>query len=203
MTKQDNDLRVIRTKQLIKEALIGLIEEKGFENITVKDIAKQAGINRGTFYSHYEDKYDLMNLYIEEIFTGAEEKLIKNLQVLFKKESQFPPADASLLLVPFLEFLYQNRVLMKTLLGPNGDLQFQDRLKKFMHDALFHRSSESLFDKNKLLVPSEYLISYISSAHIGVVQEWLLHEKGETPEEIAKIIFTITTRGPLHAGGLL
>ncbi len=204
MSKKQQDLRVIRTKKLIKEALLTLIEKQGFDSITVKDIAKQAEINRGTFYSHYEDKYDLMNAYIDEIFEEVEEKLIKNLQRLFHQENPtgFPP-DAYRVLVPFSEFLQRNRVIMKSLLGPTGDPHFQSRLKQFMHDALFKRASGSLFLRQKALVPSDYLISYIASAHIGVMQEWLIQDRDESPEEIAKIIFTITTQGPLRAGGLM
>ena len=56
----NKDLRVIRTKESIQDALVELIEEKGFEAITVKDITTRAKINRGTFYSHYQDKYDLI-----------------------------------------------------------------------------------------------------------------------------------------------
>ena len=67
MRDNNTDLRVIRTKESIREALVELIEEKGFEAITVKDITTRAKINRGTFYAHYQDKYDLMTKCEEEI----------------------------------------------------------------------------------------------------------------------------------------
>lgn len=60
MSGNPADLRVVRTQRAIRSALIALIEEKGFEAMSVKDITERANINRGTFYSHYEDKYDLM-----------------------------------------------------------------------------------------------------------------------------------------------
>jgi AcrR family transcriptional regulator len=47
------DLRVIRTKKMIKESFIDLIQEKGYESITIRDIADHALINRATFYLHY------------------------------------------------------------------------------------------------------------------------------------------------------
>ncbi|UHA62047.1 TetR/AcrR family transcriptional regulator [Metabacillus litoralis] len=65
------DLRVLRTKKLIKEALLKLIQEKSFESITIQDIADEALINRATFYLHYQDKYDLLeqvsNTYLQEL----------------------------------------------------------------------------------------------------------------------------------------
>lgn len=53
------DLRVTKTKKLLYETLINLMEEKSFEEIKVSDICKKALINRSTFYSHYSDKYEL------------------------------------------------------------------------------------------------------------------------------------------------
>lgn len=48
------------TKQAIKIAFIQQVEEVGFERVTVKNLAFVAEINRGTFYLHYSDKYDVM-----------------------------------------------------------------------------------------------------------------------------------------------
>ncbi|HVI41382.1 MAG TPA: TetR/AcrR family transcriptional regulator, partial [Anaerovoracaceae bacterium] len=48
------DLRVVRSKKLIREAFIDLIEEKGYKNITIKEISKKAMVNRKTFYNHYD-----------------------------------------------------------------------------------------------------------------------------------------------------
>ena len=55
------DRRVRRTKQLIKQSLIELMHEKPFKDITVKDITERADLNRGTFYLHYVDIYDLLS----------------------------------------------------------------------------------------------------------------------------------------------
>lgn len=49
---EQTDLRVIRTKKLIKDAFFSLIEEQGFEAVTVKQLTERAGINRGTFYQN-------------------------------------------------------------------------------------------------------------------------------------------------------
>ena len=62
------DRRVIRTKKEIKETFISLLEEKNFEKISVRDLTERAGINRGTFYLHYLDKYDLLDKLEGELF---------------------------------------------------------------------------------------------------------------------------------------
>lgn len=61
------DLRVTKTKLLIKQAFFDLLEKKPFEKITIKDITDKAMINRGTFYLHYCDKYDLLESYEDQV----------------------------------------------------------------------------------------------------------------------------------------
>ncbi|WP_243767692.1 TetR/AcrR family transcriptional regulator [Paenibacillus agricola] len=62
------DPRVLRTRQLIREAFRDLLRNKGFDAITIKDIAQRATINRATLYAHYEDKYALLEEITEQAF---------------------------------------------------------------------------------------------------------------------------------------
>src|SRR6266536_5855376 len=64
--REQVDLRVRRTQTNLREALIDLIEEKGFDAVTVGDIAERAMVNRTTFYRHYPDKYALVTGIFEE-----------------------------------------------------------------------------------------------------------------------------------------
>ena len=61
------DLRIRRTKRAIRESLFELMEAKGFEHISVKDITDGAMISRNTFYLHYSDKYDLLDKICDEM----------------------------------------------------------------------------------------------------------------------------------------
>jgi AcrR family transcriptional regulator len=63
-----DDPRVKRTRQLIHQAFFELAREKDFQSISVQDIAERATLNRATFYSHFEDKYDLLDSVIREKF---------------------------------------------------------------------------------------------------------------------------------------
>ena len=60
MDKKKTDRRVERTRQLLRDALVSLILEKGYQKITVQDIIDKANVGRSTFYSHYQDKEDLL-----------------------------------------------------------------------------------------------------------------------------------------------
>ena len=80
------DLRVIKTKNLIYNTLIELMKDKTFEEIKVSDICNKALINRSTFYSHYEDKYDLLVDFINSLKDEFVTELNKNSSNLNTKE---------------------------------------------------------------------------------------------------------------------
>ena len=73
-----NDLRVIKTKNILYSTLLELMKEKQFEEIKVSDICSHALINRSTFYSHYNDKYELLEEYINTLKDSLIEELSKN-----------------------------------------------------------------------------------------------------------------------------
>ena len=73
--KKREDPRVKRTRKLLTQAFFELVNEKGFQSITVQDIADRAEVNRATFYAHFEDKFDMLDSFIRE---GFLEWLIKN-----------------------------------------------------------------------------------------------------------------------------
>ncbi len=62
------DPRMKRTRQLLHQALMELLNEKSFQSITVQDIAQRADVNRATFYDHFTDKYALLEYAIHEMF---------------------------------------------------------------------------------------------------------------------------------------
>ena len=197
------DLRVIRTKNSIRNALVELIEEKGFESITVKDITMKAKINRGTFYAHYQDKFDLMTKCQEEIMQGMSDIAKQNIpDVIAELGTASPLNKPFTVFVSIFEYLNVNSEFMKAALGPKGDLSFQTKIKDFMLKTLFENDQNSLIKEENLLVPGHFLISYIASAHIGVIQQWLDSGRKESPQEMARILSTITVNGPFFAAGL-
>src|SRR5271170_3820458 len=60
MTPAKTDRRIQRTRQLLRESLIELILEKGYDAVTVQDITDHANLGRATFYLHYRDKEELL-----------------------------------------------------------------------------------------------------------------------------------------------
>ena len=184
------------------EQIYNLIEEKGLEALTVKDITTRAKINRGTFYSHYQDKYDLMTKCEEEFMQEMADMILKNAPNIIADLETNTSTTPFTYVISIFEYLDRNRRFMKAVLGPKGDLSFQTKLKKFVWKTLFENNKNPLVKQESFLVPAEYLISYIASAHIGVIQQWLNSDREETPQEMARILSTITINGPFFAAGL-
>ncbi|MGX2958812.1 TetR/AcrR family transcriptional regulator [Peribacillus sp. JNUCC 23] len=203
MRESNTDLRVIRTKESIRDALVELIDEKGFEAITVKDITTRARINRGTFYAHYQDKFDLITKCEDEIMLEMYRIAKQNIPgVIAVLETNSPTLTPFPFAVSIFEYLNENSGFMKAVLGPKGDLSFQTRLKDFVWKIMVGDNPDALLKKEYLLVPGQYLASYVASAHIGVIQQWLDSGRKESPQEMARILSTITVNGPFFAAGL-
>ena len=64
MKSTSTDPRAQRTRQMLRQALMQVVIEKPFRDLTIRDITTGAGVNRATFYLHYDDKYDLLKVII-------------------------------------------------------------------------------------------------------------------------------------------
>ncbi|MDK2804425.1 MAG: hypothetical protein PWR23_1429 [Peptostreptococcaceae bacterium] len=196
-----NDERVIKTKKLIKTALSELIQEKGFDHVSITDLTQRANINRGTFYLHYQDKYDLLekfeNEVLDDINTNAENfiKSIKNIDFLGE--------DFSNEIKPFINkvftYIKENYIIMKVILGPKSDMRFQNKIKKALNILLTEKGWDNYFDSQNTFVSKNYFISYLVSAHIGVIRQWIDSGMNESAENMAEMISKMFFLGPFNS----
>ena len=63
------DVRIIKNKRVIENAMILLLQRKEFSKITIRDICQEALVSRSTFYAHYLDKYDLLEKIVDKYFS--------------------------------------------------------------------------------------------------------------------------------------
>lgn len=91
---------------------------------------------------------------------------------------------------------------MKAILSPNGNLNFQSRLKDFIWKTIFTNGPNSFIKEDNLFVPGQYLASYIAAVYIEVIQKWLESGSQETPLEMANILSTTTVNGLANTAGL-
>lgn len=192
------DRRVSRTKELIRQSLISLIAERGFDVISVKDITTRANINRGTFYLHYKDKFDLLNQTLQEVIRGLENITLET--AAFSDDEIVNTTILSNITVRLFKFLDAKAPLIQALFTIKGTNSLENAIKELARQNIFKENTAAQIKNENLLAPKEYLISYISSAHIGVIQEWLAKKVRETPEEMAEILINLSLRGPLISG---
>src|SRR5512136_140546 len=114
MTQLVKDLRVRRTQKLLREALIELIEERGFDALTVGELTSRAMVSRAAFYRNYQDKYDL----VERIFEDAMSTLRGTIAGMGSEEH--PPQ----VWVKFFEHIAEYGRLYRALLGSKGSSWF-------------------------------------------------------------------------------
>lgn len=186
MMEEKIDRRIIRTKQQIRQALIELLSEKGENNISVRELAQRANINRGTFYIHYKDTHDLVEQLVDEA--------VKKLLGVCKRH---PPAQTPRESYPFLtdlfETLQSDPQLFTILLGTTGSHAYSERIcvtiqENFLDDLL------SVFysaDPKQRQIASGFIVS-------GCLHEalnWLEHGMKESPDEMAYLTGRVIMHG--------
>lgn len=186
-----NDLRVKRTHKLILDALIELTVQKGFSAVTVSDITQYAGINRATFYRHYEDKFDLLNKYAQNVY----ELLDTPLEEKPQKSSETNVQQMHSRLVKIFEHVRDNAKFYRVMLGKNGDPVFSEKIRKYIQKRIV-RSLPVDLQKDEMSI--DLYVSYSSSASLGAVLWWLEHDMPYTSEEMTKIIHQLES-GNLNA----
>src|SRR5207302_10001098 len=118
MTQSVSNVRVRRTQKLLREALIELIEERGFEALTVGELSERAMVSRAAFYRNYQDKYDL----VEQIFEEAMSALLGAVGDLGREH----PAS---IWVRFFEHIAEYERLYRALLGSSGSPWFVRKVR--------------------------------------------------------------------------
>lgn len=176
MVSKTTDRRIRKTKKALKEGLTELMKEKSFLDITVRELAEKVDINRGTFYLHYKDIFDMVSQIEEEIF--QEFQLAISAHNPVKMNGQPLP-----LLIEIFEILKENAIICTALLSEHGDIIFVERLKQLIKINAFN-AWRHLFS-NKNADKFEYFYSYMLSGCIGLFTAWLQNGLKEKPKEMA------------------
>ncbi len=181
MNRSGNDNRSVRnTRKKLRETLLRLMQDKPVNEITVKELTELADINRGTFYTHYSDVYDMLRSLEDEFFAELDRIL----------EAERPTVEtAYLYLLAIFSFLGENQDFCRTLLGRNGDLQFVRRVIGLVGEkcsAIWRRAAPNA-DPNRF----ELYNAFIITGSVGLIQSWLDDGLQESAEEVSRVAGTI------------
>jgi len=176
MNIKKSDRRVSRTRRSLREALMALILEKGYDAVTIEDITSRADTGRTTFYLHYRDKEELLLESINEVVDG-----------LFTQISQVPLAEWNLpsnegvegALFPIL-VVFQNAAenadLYRVVLRGEGTSRIQNLIRTLTASAV-SEFLRLMAERDGLtfhpVVPVEVFSNYFAGSLLGVLTWWL------------------------------
>jgi AcrR family transcriptional regulator len=167
------DRRIQKTKQSIMNTFIDLLAEKGFEKITIHDIAERANINRGTVYLHYVDKFDLLDKCIETYVDLLLHHCANN-------------ADTKLNASAFqsmFEYLEANFTIYKLLLSNEGFGIFSSRLYAIIAQTVTEVIG---IEPENNVFSNGVTTHFLTSGFIGVLEWWINNSMPCSVEEITE-----------------
>lgn len=187
-----SESKYFNTAIRMDKAFLSLLEKKDFEYITIKEICDHAGVNRSTFYLHYETTRDLLMETLEYInsrflgyFTTDAAATIEKIKSGNLEELIFITPRY---LIPYLEFIRDHKRLFTAALT---------RPEEFHVNTSFQKMFKYLFNPilERFYIPEtekSYILSFYMNGIMGIVTEWLRKDCAESVEAITSLIIKYT-----------
>ncbi len=188
----EEDLRIVRTKRLLTCALIELAQDKSIFKLTVRELSSAAGINRATFYRHYESIAAFVGELMDDVLDGLVDTHELGRAGRVEERDYYRS---------WLEFARDNRALFGMLLSANGAPEFRRRLIQNGVDAwsyILRPGRVEGLDE----VQGGYIATYVTSAHVGVLTRWLEGGCAEDLDTMCALLHRLSVQGALSACGL-
>ena len=171
------DRRVKRTQHLLARALIALTLEKGYEDVTIRDITERADVGYATFFRHYHDKDELLKDVLDVVLT----------EIIDLLGSTQPAADPTTIGVLLFRYVQQQSEVVRVLLMSHALLQ------RSIEIATQNVVSEHTFLPDSV-VPLEIAAHHIVASSISLIQWWLDHQMPYPPERMGVIYHELIIR---------
>lgn len=183
-----SESKYFNTAARMDEAFLRLLEQKEFAYITVKEICQEAGVNRSTFYLHYETMGDLLAESTEHIIRQFRDYMEKDSEAFIKKLQDCPLEELYLVtpeyLTPYLNYIREHRKVYRTALENAEVLQLEDSYSSLLQYVLtpilerYH-----VPEKNR-----RYMLAFHIHGLMAIVTEWLKTDCADPVEEIVRIM---------------
>lgn len=180
------DRRVRKTRQQLRHCLAVLLKEKKIQDITVREITEMADLNRGTFYLHYKDVFDLLDTVELDLLDTLDE-------TLQKYQAYDLQQKPSMIFADLFVCVQENAEMVNILLGENGDLNFVNQIKSRVREKCLKDWMELFRSQDSQLFDAVY--AYIVSGFLGLVTYWLQNGMKESPDKLAEIAQQIMLTG--------
>ena len=185
MKTAKSTLKVNKTKKTLEDALGALLEEKPFEEIRVIDICSKANMHRSTFYTYFNDKYELLKSKLDEY----EAKFLEDLQ-RYKIEDKLKDFHIDIM-IKILQYFYFNRKYLKIIFQNNKDNSITKILQKYLEAYVVEGVKDMKLAKPDKPYFFNVIAAFYSGAFITVISEWILNDCNIKPQELAECISDI------------
>lgn len=194
MTRQ-NDLRVQKSRRLIKDTFLALMEEKEYKNITITDIAARAQINRKTFYFHYESIDTLYDEIAADFLSLIDFSTLLAAPQIDLEHSNFLPMAISI----FEQIKLQKKSFRILMNDPCNNI-FNDKLKFFLSQTL--NSTTRLADYASQKNIPFFLVQNIYSSIYFEILRWWVNQDGVLSDEAIEMMLSLFSDSMLEAMGI-
>jgi len=185
------DRRVQRTRQLLNNALIMLIVEKGYDSITVQNIIDQANLGRSTFYAHYQGKEDLLLKSMEELVHS----LIWGVENPPTEEEGNEKSHRILSALPLFRHTHEQHRLYKAMVGGRGIDVVIKTIQNHLSEHIQEQIERLLPDGQTPLVPPPVMANYLAGALLTLLTWWLDNEMLYSPERMDEMFQQLAMPG--------
>jgi AcrR family transcriptional regulator len=182
--EEQADLRVRRTHKLLWEALMALLAEQAFEEITVKQICERAMVHRTTFYKHYEDKYALLEQGIRQMYDA----LVAEVTV---PPSAFSVDHPPPYFIHLFIHVAEHQHFYKLMLCGEGIGRFQKLVKDYLVEQGEAILRELTPPNQQLAVPPAMYVQYLAGAVLSLLAWWLEHDMPYAPHHMAQYLLLL------------
>ena len=185
MAAQKEDRRIRRTKRLLRQSLAELMNEKEFKDITVKEITDRADLNRGTFYFHYTDTYDLREKIEDEL--AAEFAAVT---------ASYTPTPDNYSARPMLEkavhFMQEQRYYIRTMFCGKASSRLQDKFMSVIEETITHVQEQLHLTETEQ--QKQYHCRFCAYGIIGCLTMWLESGDGMSGETLVNELDEMISR---------
>ena len=178
-----------RTRRLLREALLELVAEKGYDHVTVQDVIDRADLSRATFYAHFRDKDDLLVSGLDELVEALRDAL-----AAYVREGQRASERALGTVQALLEHVDAHRWLYRGSVGGRAGTLVMRQLRRRL-TALFRQNFQDVVDSWRLSppVPLQVTAEFAVGACLGVVWWWLEQDEPLPAERMTELLELLTT----------
>lgn len=173
------DRRVQRTRELLQNALIDLISERGYDSLTIQDIVDRANMGRTTFYLHFNSK--------EDLFVSCHEAIISQFQFgplgPLSREELFAPEPPPGMVSAY-RHLQEARKLLYPIFQGKDSTAILRRIRDYSAQEI-EANLRTMFDESESAMPFNLLANMLAGAQIALIHWWLERHQPYPPEELA------------------